>query len=160
MRETLDNDDALTTLRKLLETASGNSLLLASNLEDNPICSVSFDDSVPCIAVLWKGYANSTQLRFIHESILHLVKELHVTKVLGDDTALTTIHSEDAKWIVEDWMPRAMAAGLKVVASITPTWYFGKLAVQNILSNAPPGFISRSFSDLGTAWKWLHSVGA
>jgi hypothetical protein len=159
MHQNPGGNDTLTNLRKRLESDSGDSLLLASNLKDNPICSVSFDATVPCILVVWKGYATSTQLRFIHESILHLVKEFHVSKVLGDDTALTTIHSDDAKWIVEDWMPRAMAAGLKIVASITPEWQFGKLSVQHILSRAPQGFVSRSFNDGSKAWTWLRKVG-
>ncbi len=69
------------------------------------------------------------------------------------------LHSDDAKWIVEDWMPRAMAAGLKIAASVTPAWYFGRLSVQNIQSKAPQGFVARSFNDLRQAWTWLHSVG-
>jgi thiamine monophosphate kinase len=68
---------------------------------------MSLDKSVPCIAITWKQYATSTQLRFVHENVLQMLMRQRVSKILGDDTALPTIHAEDRVWITEDWMPRA-----------------------------------------------------
>jgi len=72
---------------------------------------VSIDENIPAIVVLWKGYATGTQLRFVHENILDQLRKHGMSKVLGDDTGLPTIHAEDQSWIVENWMPRAIAAG-------------------------------------------------
>jgi hypothetical protein len=48
------------------------------------------------------GNANRIQLRFIHESILQLLEEHNVGKILDDDTGLPTIRSEDRAWIAEN----------------------------------------------------------
>jgi hypothetical protein len=48
---------------------------------------------------------------------------------------LAMIHAEDQAWVVEDWMPRAMAAGLRVAASKSPASYFGKISVDNLIKS-------------------------
>jgi hypothetical protein len=152
-------NDNLGQLRLLLEAESSDSLKLLKDITNNPICSVTVDESVPCIFVVWKQYATSTQLRFIREYILELIKHDGATKVLGDDTRLPTIHAEDQKWIVEDWMPRAMAAGLRFCCSRSPDAYFGKVAVSNVQSIAPHGLVTRRFDVMEDATQWLRGVG-
>jgi hypothetical protein len=149
--------DALRQIRAQLEIESGDSLELARNIEDNPICSITLDKSVPCIAVVWRRYATSTQLRFIHEVILELLKKHHVSKVLGDDTNLPTIHRDDQAWIAHNWMPRAVAAGLKVACNKAPIAFFGRMAVSSVQSIAPEGLLIRSFEDIADAQRWLQN---
>jgi len=131
---------------------------LAENLADNPICAVTVDASIPCIVLVWKRYATSAQLRFIQESALRLLRENALHKILGDDTALPTIHGDDRSWIAENWMPRAIAAGLRAVASKSPLAHFGRVSVDAVLSVAPAPLIWRSFDDMAAARRWLKSV--
>jgi hypothetical protein len=145
-------------LRNRLQAESSDGLELLNNPTSNPICSVTLDDSVPCITVTWKQYATSTQLRFIHENLLQMLTRHRVSRILGDDTALPTIHAEDRVWITENWMPRARAAGLVAAASKRPDAYFGQLAVENVQSVAPTGVTLRSFDKLEDAREWLRKV--
>jgi hypothetical protein len=149
--------ETVETLRTRLRAESSDGLKLLKSLQQNPICSVSIDDSVPCIQIVWKRYATSTQLRFVHESLIQMLKEHGVVKILGDDTALPTIHADDQRWIVENWMPRAKAAGLLAAASKRPTAYFGKLAVEAVQSVAPAGLHMASFEDIVAARDWLRN---
>jgi hypothetical protein len=148
--------ESLEQLRSRLEAESSDGLRLLENLEDNPICCVSLDRSVPCIHVVWKRYATSTQLRFIHEHLLHMLERNRVGKILRDDTDLPMIHAEDQRWIVENWMPRAQLAGLMSMATKKPNAYFGQLAVESVHSVAPAGLTIRSFADMGQAREWLR----
>lgn len=152
--------DRLRLLRARLESESNDSLKLLKDFTDNPICSVSVDESVPCIVIIWKQYATSTQLRFIHESVLGLLEKHRVTKILGDDTLLPTIHTEDQTWITENWMPRAMAAGLRFACSKTPDSHFGKISVRSVQSVAPRGLVVRAFENLNEAKSWLKGASA
>jgi len=152
--------EPLRELRARIEVESKDGFQLLENLEQNPICSVSLDEEIPAIVVIWKRYATSGQLRFIHESILELLKKHRLERILGDDTALPTIHHEDQSWIVEDWMPRAISAGLKAAASKSPSSYWGKISVDAIQAIAPHGLVLRSFSDLTAAREWLSGYGA
>lgn len=153
--ETSGPGESLNQLRRQLQNESSDALILLSNPDDNPICSISFDQFLPGVVVVWKRYATSTQLRFIHEHILDLLKKYSAAKLLGDDIGLTTIHEEDHDWIVQDWMPRAIAAGLKAGASRHPESHFGKISVAALRSEAPDGLVIRAFDDMTAARRWL-----
>lgn len=149
--------DELEHLRSKLELESSDGLKVLTDPENNPICSISFDNSLPGIIVIWKRYATSTQFRFIHEYILHLLVKHVVSKVLGDDTALATIHTEDRDWIVQDWMPRAMAAGLRAAASKKPDAYHGRYVVTSVQSEVK-GVVTGAFDEITDARHWLQSI--
>src|ERR1700733_5989313 len=107
MKEAVDKE-----LIAVVRAESSDGVALVTDPENNPICSVTVNHSDRFIFVQWKQYASSAQLRFIHEHIIELVEQHHIKKLLGDDALLPTIHSGDQKWITEDWLPRARAAGL------------------------------------------------
>jgi len=159
-RRNREESESLKQLRTRLESESNDGLQLLKDLADNPVCSVTFDENIPCIVVAWKQYATSTQLRYVHESLINLLEQHRVSKILGDDTALATIHNDDQSWIVGNWMPRAMASGLRAAASKSPSSYFGKVSVESVQSIAPPGVVLRSFADMAEARQWLKNHSA
>lgn len=153
-----ESGDRLRALREELRQGTRDSLELVSNVWDNPICSIVHDEADHCVTVIWKQYASRIQLRYIHENLLTLICKCHVHKLLGDDTALSAIPSEDRFWIVEEWFPRAVECGLRFIASKSPSSYFGKLSVSQIQSGAPAGIECRSFEQLHKAKEWLEMV--
>jgi hypothetical protein len=148
--------EALAGLKAALKAESSDGRRLLEDPANNPVCLVGYDADVPCVTVVWKGYATSRQLRFVHEEALHLLALHKAHKMLGDDTELATIHSDDQKWIVENWLPRAIGAGLRACASKRPTSYFGRLAVDNVSAAANSG-VMRAFDDIAEARGWLKS---
>jgi hypothetical protein len=70
-------------LKQLIENESSDGRALARNLADNPICTVTRDDSVPRLFVQWKGYATSAQIRFIHECLIDVIEGHGVSKSLA-----------------------------------------------------------------------------
>jgi hypothetical protein len=158
MIEQYIGNSSFESLQRLLEGESGSGRALAENLEDNPICSVSYDGSIPCLLVRWRGYATSTQIRYILESLIQLLGRHRTSKILGDDSDLVSISAIDQHWIVRDWMPRAMAAGLKAAASVKPRGYFGQTAVNRILPFVPAGLAVQSFESAEQARDWLRTV--
>lgn len=152
------DDSAFDGLQHLLEGESGDSRALAKDLEDNPICTVSYEPDVPCLLVQWKRYATTTQLRYIHECLIRLIKKHRVSKILGDDTDLVSIAAIDQHWIVHDWMPRAIGIGLRSAASVKPRAYFGQTSVNRILSIVPAGLAIQSFDNFESARTWLRNI--
>lgn len=149
---------ALKKLAQLLEQETNDSLALLHRTDDNPICSITYDQPTAAIFVEWHSYATSTQLRFIHERVIQMMAERGACKILGDDSRLATIHAEDQRWIVEDWVPRAKAAGLRIIAATKPKSYFGQRSVERVQSVLPQDIVVSSFDDLEAARAWLSSV--
>jgi len=128
-----------------------------SALENSQVCSVLLDADVPCLTVVWKRQATSEQLRAVHERLLEFLREYKINKILGDDTALPLIEPDDQVWIAHDWMPRAVAAGLKLAANKSPEAYFGRLAVETIKASQSLLAI-RSFDRFEEARRWLKNA--
>jgi hypothetical protein len=146
----------LDALKRVIEEESTDGRALAENLADNPICAVSLDDDVPCICVQWRGYATSAQFRFVHECLIGLIERNRISKILGDNTALVSVTSEDQDWIISDWTPRAIAAGLRLAASKSPKGYYGRTSVDRIQAFISPQLRIRSFDNLADARTWLR----
>ena len=155
-----ESDAILRELRERLRQDSSDSFRLLENFRDNPICAIMHDEASRCIVVIWRQYATGIQFRYIHEKLLSLICQHRVSKILGDDTALPAIPSEDRFWVIDDWFPRAVECGLRFAASKRPDSYFGKLAVTHIQSAAPAGLKCRSFERLEEAKEWLETVTA
>jgi hypothetical protein len=149
-----ENADPLRELREELRQGSRDSFRLLENFRDNPICFIRHDEANHCILVVWRQYATQIRFRYIHEKLLSLIY-----KILGDDTALPGIPSEDRFWMIEEWFPRAVKCGLRLAASKQPEAYFGRLAVSHIQSAAPAGLQCRTFEKLEEAREWLDRDG-
>jgi hypothetical protein len=149
---------ALDDLRAAMEAESGDGSRVAQRPRDNPICAISFDASSECIVVVWRQYATSLQLRFIHEHLLKMISTHQAKKILGDDTALGIIHTDDQAWITQNWLPRAVAAGLRAGASKHPASYFAQQSVARIQSAAPPNVALNAFQDMNDARAWLQII--
>ena len=124
MAESSSSGASLEKLARFLKQESADSAALVRDIGNNPICCVSYDESIPGIFVEWRSYATSTQLLFIHERVLEFLERHHASKILGDVSGLPTVHTEDQKWIIENWMPRAQAAGLRATAAETADGLF------------------------------------
>jgi hypothetical protein len=155
-----ENGDPLRELREKLRQDSRDSFRLLENFRDNPICSIMHDEAGRCIIVVWRQYATQIQFRYIHEKLLSLICEHRVFKILGDDTALPAIPSEDRFWIIDEWFPRAVKCGLRFAASKRPDAYFGRLGVIHIPSAAPADLKCRCFEGMEEAREWLETVTA
>ena len=108
--------------------------------------------------IVWRRYATSAQLRFIHEAIIQMLAQHKASKILGDDSDLPIVHAEDQKWITEDWMPRAKAAGLKAAATKVSVAFFGKLSIASIQSRLAREIAIRAFPNIHQARTWLRTI--
>lgn len=108
--------------------------------------------------MIWQGYATSAEFRAANERILQVIAESQVTKLLGDVSRFVLIGREDQAWLNNNWIPRAIAAGLRTVALVQSSYYFNKVAVETVGNNLDPAALALSyFGDITTARDWLAS---
>lgn len=138
------------------ESIDGAQLLKTPN--DNPICSLRYDEAIRCVAIVWRRYATSAQYRFIHEIILQMLQQHRASKILGDDSDLPVIHAEDQQWVIEDWIPRAKAAGLKAVATTPSLSFFGRLTIGSVQARMASQIAIMTFPSIHLARDWLRRL--
>jgi hypothetical protein len=148
----------LAQLTRLVEKESIDGVKLLENPNDNPICSLSYDEAIRCVTIVWRRYPTSAQFRFIHEAMIEMLAQYKAKKILGDDSDLPIVHAEDQKWISEDWLPRAKAAGLKAAATKVPFSFFGKLSIGLIQSRLAKEIAIRAFPNIHQARTWLRTL--
>ena len=119
-------------------------------------CTVGYDAEVPCVTMTWKGYATSREFREANERVLGVLTERKAHRLLGDIEEFVLIGSEDQNWLSTDWIPRAVQAGLRRVALLTPVFYFNRVAVESVGQRLDPEALAlRHFTDRDAARAWL-----
>jgi hypothetical protein len=144
-------------LMRLVESESIDGVRLLESPNDNPICSLSYDKSIRSVTIVWRRYPTSVQLRFVHEILIQMLTQYKANKILGDDSDLPIIHAEDQKWISEDWLPRAKAAGLRAAAAKVPFSFFGRLSIGIIQSKLAQEIAIKAFPNIHQARTWLQT---
>ena len=122
-------------------------------------CTVGYDAEVPCVIMTWKGYATSREFREANERILGVLAERSVSKLLGDIKEFVLIGADDQHWLSSNWIPRAVEAGLRTVAMVTPVFYFNRVAVESVGQTLDPdALILQHFDDRDAARQWLTTA--
>ncbi len=62
-REGRMNTNSLAQLMRVVRTESTDGAKLLENPTDNPICSLSYDETIRCVTIVWRRLATSAQFR-------------------------------------------------------------------------------------------------
>jgi hypothetical protein len=92
------------------------------------------DASVPCVITQWHGFANKTEFIALQGAALAYFEQ-HSTPDkpwgwVGDVRQMGAIPEEAQRWLQDEFNPRALAAGLRVVSVVVAESIFGKIATQ------------------------------
>lgn len=118
--------------------------------------TIDYDPDVPCVLMIWKGYATSAAFREGNARVLTEITNRHASKLLGDVTNFVLIGAEDQAWLNEVWIPRAMHAGLRKVALVQPSFYFNRVAIDTVAKKLDRDRVELGFFDNRDAAKaWL-----
>lgn len=126
---------------------------------DAPYVLIRWDADGPWVLVKWKAWANSTEYRAAQEVVIDALRENHASRNLIDSKDSRVVSGEDQKWLVENWMPRAVAAGRRWTAIVLPTSPLGRTIAENIDTHPKSAFIKvEYFETVEDAAAWLSTV--
>ena len=118
--------------------------------------TIGYDADIPCVVMIWKGYATSAAFREGNARVLTEITDRRASKLLGDVTDFVLIGAEDQAWLNEVWIPRAMHAGLREVALVQPSFYFNRVAIDTVAQKLDRDRVQLGFFDNRDAAKaWL-----
>jgi hypothetical protein len=134
-------------------------------LFDKKYGTLEYDEFVPCIIITASGFMSSEQFRnMLDIGLDHFVekKRNHTRLFWIADTSKHVVRpDEDTRWVVENWNPRAMAAGVGHIAFVAPENVFGGRAVKKYADDTEKNsndIVINMFGDLQSAKDWCKSL--
>ncbi len=103
----------------------------------------------------WKGFATSQEFRAALFVGQRAIRERHVLGYVSDALKAKVFTAEDQKWVVQAWLPQALAAGLKRMAMVTANAGIGRLTIEEVVKEVDThGLAMRSFHSVAAATTW------
>jgi hypothetical protein len=123
-------------------------------------CKISFIVEVPCIHIQWFGLPPSEEFRKGCDTVIELMKEKKVSKILTDNSQASLFSVKDQQWLNDSWLPRAEKVGYKCSATVLgDTDAFVKFAAQSIAQKRDQSkFLSKFFKTKQEAITWLKTL--
>lgn len=120
--------------------------------------TLRWDETCQAVYIEWKGYAEEDNFRKPLEMGLNLLQTKRSSRWLADTRLMGPMRQIDQTWTNEDWMPRAMAAGLRWSAIIHPQSAIARLSMKQLMSRINEAeLVTANFEDLESARAWLRN---
>ncbi|MBD2722558.1 hypothetical protein [Hymenobacter armeniacus] len=96
-----------------------------------------------------------------YEQVLALLLNSGARKILSDHGQRAPLSGPAQAWLIENWIPRAMAqARTRHCAIVEGADPLHRLSTQSVVSASPSGFVFQRFSNVEAAEAWLAGVSA
>lgn len=127
-------------------------------LFETDIVSVYHNIKDNWIYAKWSGRVTLEKHINGYEQMLPYFKKKHCHKYLEDNTNISGIFIEVTEWIVNDFAPRAIEAGLEDIALVYSRDQYSRLSDDSIISKLPLQIICIAFNNIDIAQEWLRSM--
>lgn len=96
-------------------------------------CTIEFLEDCNAINIKWFGAPPSDEFRRACNRALEVMQEHNTGRFLTDNRKAKVFRVDDQKWLNEDWLPRATAAGYSTSAVlVSDKEIFTKFAARRI----------------------------
>mgnify|MGYP005752737581 CR=1 FL=1 len=120
-----------------------------------PHITIEYNPSSKILCVDWTGDQTKESVQDGCEKMLHFLKQHDCTKVLNDNTHVTSIWLDASWWVAVDWFPRMHEAGCRLFAWVESPDQLSKLSIEETLKFEITGVIALTFENKQLAEEWL-----
>jgi hypothetical protein len=118
--------------------------------------SVRWDRAGKLVLVDWEGWADSAEFARLLDAEIRALTEHNASRILADCRRQRVLRLEDQERADREWLPRALAAGLKRFAIVLPTSVLAAMNVQDRLNKVPSAMLDIAyFEQIDKARAWL-----
>lgn len=121
-------------------------------------CVIGYDVETRCVTMDWRAYGSSAGFREDNERVLRAISAHGATRLLGGIESLGPISPEDQHWLAHDWIPRAVRAGIRRVALVTPAFQLDHGPVLLVGEQVAPLLDLAYFDETDAALAWLRAL--
>lgn len=123
---------------------------------DEPWLSIVWDRDYRCVYAKFKAFANSEEFRAGTMKISEAIRDRHAASMIIDNRKFEGVVDEDQRWLIDTWVPAAVAAGLKRIAVVMAHHGLGKITSEAVMSQiGNTTFVMRTFDSLTEAMTWV-----
>lgn len=129
---------------------------------DHAYLRIAWDEELAAVHMEWLEPTGGEPFRAGLEAGLAVLAARRATRLLADLRWLGVIAKRDEAWVNDDWLPRAIDAGLRYQAIVTPESSKAQVSIRELmLGAAPQSFIqneqlrTQSFESVEDARRWL-----
>ena len=120
------------------------------------IASVKWDGSGKLVFVEWEGWADSVEFAALLDAEIRALTEHQGSRLLADCRRQRVLRPEDQQKANAEWLPRALAAGLKRFAIVLPTSVLAAMNLQGSLGKVATTALDVAyFERVDEARAWL-----
>jgi hypothetical protein len=126
-------------------------------VHDTPHVTMSADVADGTLIIRWKSYAPSGSYREILNLAVEWMQKYHLHSFLTDQRSRGPILHVDEQWVIQEWVPHMVAAGLQRAAVVQSPDFFNAQAVERVVKNALPmvPMPIMNFPTLEEAMAWM-----
>ncbi|MFD2515191.1 hypothetical protein ACFSRY_15060 [Pontibacter locisalis] len=117
--------------------------------------TIQYDSSAGILYANWTGDQTKATVMDGCEKMLHFLKQHKCTKVLNDNTHVTSVWLEASWWVAVDWFPRMHEANCKLFAWVESPNPLSKLSIEETLKFEVTGVNALTFPNRKLAEEWL-----
>jgi hypothetical protein len=120
------------------------------------VAKVSWEQSDGLVMVEWEGWADSAGFTALLEAEIKALSDHGGSRLLADCRRQRVLNPADQDKADREWIPRAVAVGLKRFAIVLPTSVLAAMNLQDRLGKVPSGTLEVAYFDsVEAAREWL-----
>jgi hypothetical protein len=120
------------------------------------VASVRWDQAARLVFVEWEGWADSKEFMELLDAEVQALRDHRGSRVLADCRKQKVINPADQERAARDWLPRALAAGLKRFAVVLPQSGLAEMNIRDQMSKIPAKLLQVAFfATVEEAKVWL-----
>lgn len=127
-------------------------------LYDSPTLTIGFDYLNDWLHLDWHGNLNDDVVMEGALKLLELLKQERCSKVLNDNTNVTGLWADAAKWGSDVFFPQLYEAGCRYFSWVYSAERYSQLSAELAVQQTRAGITFMTFRDLQTAIEWLKHV--
>jgi hypothetical protein len=101
------------------------------------VASVRWDGDAELVLVEWEGWADSSEFSALLDAEVQALRKHRGTRLLADCRRQKVINPADQERANQEWLPRALAAGMKRFAVVIPSSLLAELNLKQSLGKVP-----------------------
>jgi hypothetical protein len=119
------------------------------------VADVTWDANWNVVHIEAKGWADTAESHVVLDSAIRAMTDHEGSRWLFDGRDMQAVKASDVRWITQVWLPRALAAGLRVAAIVMPRSGKAMKNIDDMAKAAENEVVIRYFSSVEKARQWL-----